>query len=334
MTVPRALVPLLAALLTAAAPAAARAQAPAPAAAPIPVQEGATLDRDSVTVGDVVRLTVRVRAPLGAAVNFPAGADSLGPVQSLEPPRIGNGSDSASAADRIAVYRVAPWETGALTIRLGDVLVQTDAGERRVPLALPGLFVRSVLPADSARRTPKPARGLLAIPSPVPWWWWLAGALAAAGIVALFWWWRRRRARVAGPVGDPWSDALREFAAVEALGLLAAGESGRHAVLMSDVLRRYLARRLEPVTLAQTSGELLHALRGVPTVAHDRLATLFATVDGVKFAAAPLTSAGARAAGDEARALAQDEHERAAALAAAALAAAAGAARSDQARAA
>ena len=49
----------------------------------IPVQAGTTINHDTVTVGDVVTLVVRVRAPLGATINFPAAVDSLGAVQAL-----------------------------------------------------------------------------------------------------------------------------------------------------------------------------------------------------------------------------------------------------------
>lgn len=283
----------------------------------IPVQAGATIDRDSVTVGDVVKLTVRVRAPLGATVNFPTGTDTAGPVQSLEPPRVTNGADSASAADRIAVYRVVPWDVGPLAIRLGEVLVQTDDGERRIAAPLPSLFVRSVLPADSALRVPRPARPLLPVPAVLPWWWWIAALLGAVTLMLAIWWWRRRRGRARGPVGDPWADAERGFERVERLGLVAAGEAGRHAVLMTDVLRRYLVARLEAASLAQTSGELLRALRGAPTVSHDRLERLLARVDEVKFAAAPIAGDEARAIGAEARTVAREEHERAQAIAAA-----------------
>ena len=323
---PRHLLVVAALLLPWARPSSARAQSAGQQAAIatlIPVQEGATIDRDSVTVGDVVRLTVRLRAPLGATVNFPAGADSLGPVQSLEPPKVSNGSDSATAADRIAVYRLAPWDIGALTIKLGEALVQTDDGERRVTLALPPLFVKSVLPADSSLRVPKPARSLLPVRLPTPWWWWLVAALVALAIVGAIWWWRRHRRPVLGPPGDPFGDAERSFERVERLGLVAAGEPGRHAVLMTDVLRRYLAARIPEATLANTSGELLRALRGAPTVSHDRLEALLASVDRVKFAAAPIGSDAARATGAEARALVRQENERAVALAAAAAAAAA-----------
>jgi hypothetical protein len=305
------------------APAIARAQSAAQQAALaalIPVQEGATIDHDTVTVGDVVRLTVRIRAPRGATINFPAAADSLGPVQSLEPPRVTNGADSASAADRVAVYRMAAWDVGALAVKLGDVLVQTDDGERRITLTLPAVFVKSVLPADSAQRIPKPARPLLTVPSPTPWWWWLVAALAAIAIGAGVWWWRRRHRLDAGPTGNPFADAEVAFDRIERLGLVAAGEAGRHAILMTDVLRRYLAARIHDATLAQTSGELLRALRGTPTVAHDRLERLLASVDRVKFAAAPIGGEAARAVGTDAREIVRDEQQRAAELAAAAVA--------------
>src|ERR671913_1609298 len=96
-----------------------------PASSTITVQAGAVVDRDTVTVGDVVRLTVRVRAPLGTTVNFPTGLDSLAPVQALEPPVVQDGADS-SVVDRVATYRLSAWDVGRQPIRLGDVLVQSD----------------------------------------------------------------------------------------------------------------------------------------------------------------------------------------------------------------
>lgn len=294
---------------------------PAVAQAPtrIPVQAGATLDRDSVTVGDVVRLTVRVRAPRNATINFPAAVDSLGPVQSLEPPAVRDGADTVDAADRIAVYRLSPWDVGRLQIKLGDVLVQTDDDERRVTLPLPTLFVRSVLPADTALRIPKPARPLLEPREPMPWWWW-ALAAAVLAIVLGVWWWLRRRRAGAAHTGDPFADAEAAFDRLERLRLVDAGEPGRHAALMTDVARRYLAARFPQGSLANTSRELQEALRGVGTVPHDRLARLFAAVDPIKFAAAPVAPGEARALGAEARGIVRAEHEQALKVAAAAAA--------------
>jgi hypothetical protein len=300
-----------------------RAQTGVPAGTRIPVQGGATIDRDSVTVGDVVTLIVRVHAPRGATINFPAAVDSLGPVQSLEPPVVRDGPDTLEFADRVATYHLAPWDVGSLPIRLGEVLVQTDEDERRVALPLPSLFVRSVLPADSALRIPKPARPLLEPRVPIPWWWWLVAALVAVAVGVVAWWWTRRRRGVVGPTGDPYMDAERAFERIERLRLPDVGEPGRHAALMADVVRRYLAARIPAAPLALTSSELLGAVRGVPTVLYDRLQRLFATVDPIKFAAAPIRAEEARAMGAEARAIVRAEHEQAAAMAAAASAASA-----------
>jgi hypothetical protein len=301
---------LLAGLL---APALAMAQR----ATRIPVQAGAAVDRDSVTVGDVVTLLVRVRAPRGATVNFPSAVDSLGPVQSLEPPTVRDGSDTLDYADRVATYRLAAWDVGTLPIRLGEVLVQTDDDERRVQLTLPSLIVNSVLPADSALRVPKPARPLLPVGAPIPWWWWLLAALAIIALGLGVWWWRRRRAGVLAPPGDPYGDAEHEFDRIEKLRLVDAGEAGRHAALMTDVLRRYLAARIEDASLALTSGELLAAVRGAPGVSYDRLERLFAAVDRIKFAAAPVSSSEARALGSEGREIVRAEHQHALAVQAA-----------------
>jgi hypothetical protein len=231
-------------------------------------------------------------------------------VQSLEPPVVRDGADTLEFSDRIALYRLAPWDVGNLPIRLGDVLVQTDDDERRVALPLPSLFVRSVLPADTALRIPKPARPLLEPRMPIPWWWWLVAALAAVALGLGLWWWRRRRGE-AGPTGDPFADAENAFQRIERLRLPEAGEPGRHAALMTDVLRRYIAGRIPSAPLALTSGELLAAVRGVPTLSYDRLQRLFAAVDPVKFAAAPIRVDEARALGVEARAVVRAEHQQA-----------------------
>jgi hypothetical protein len=298
----------LAALCLAAAPLRAQVPQPNPASSTITVQAGATVDHDTVTVGDVVRLVIRVRAPLGATVNFPTAVDSLGPVQALEPPIVRDGADS-SAVDRIATYRVAAWDVGSQPIRLGDVIVQADDGERRVVLSLPTLFVRSVLPADTALRVPKPARPLLDVRAPIPWWWWALGALAVLLIGLGIWLWRRRRRGAEAPTGDPFADAEAAFARVERLRLPEAGEPGRHAALMADVLRRYLAERHVAASLANTSGELLSAVRGVGSIPFDRLRRLLDEVDPVKFAAAALAPARARELGEEAKAIVREEHE-------------------------
>ena len=281
------------------------------------IQTGITLAKDSVTVGEVVQLVVRVHAPLNAVISFPSAVDSLGPVQALEAPVVRAGSDSANAADRVATYLLSAWDVGQQKIKLGDVLVQTSAGDRRITLDLPTLFVKSVLPKDSAERVPKPARPLLdAIPQ-APWWYWPVGAVLALLLGYIIWRFIARRRREAQGTKDPFIEAKHSFERVEKLRLLDAGEPGRHAALMADVVRQYLSARLTGVSLALTTQELLGALRGAPTISSQRLAALFNAVDPVKFARAPISVEAARSLGEDAKAIVLEERDRSAALAAA-----------------
>jgi hypothetical protein len=130
----------------------------------------------------------------------------------------------------------------------------------------------------------------------------------------LVWWWIRRRRRAVRPTGDPFADAEAAFVRIERLKLPEAGEPGRHAALMTDVVRRYLAARHESASLAHTSGELLAAIRGARTVPFDRLRRVLDEVDPVKFAAAPLSIGRARELGEEAKAIVREEHARATAV--------------------
>ena len=175
-------------IVTASALFLALAQGPAqraPAAAQQPavaVQMGYTVEPDTVTVGDPFRLIVRVRAPLGASVEFPAAPDSGAAVEALDPRQEQQGPDSTSL-EVTAGWRLAAWDTGDQLLRLGDIVVRADGRERRIPLSALKVVVRSVLPADSALRIPKPQRALFEFGR--PWWHWLLAILAAISIIGL-----------------------------------------------------------------------------------------------------------------------------------------------------
>lgn len=281
------------------------AQAPAqrpPSAAQqpaVPVQMGYTVEPDTVTVGDPFRLIVRVRAPLGTSVEFPAGPDSGAAVEALDPRQEQQGPDSTSL-EVTAGWRLAAWDTGDQLLRFGDIVVRADGRERRIPLSALKVHVRSVLPADSALRVPKPQRALFEFGR--PWWHWLLAILAAIGIIGLlWWWWYRRRKRRPGEVEDPFAEAESEFERIERLGLVDAGERGRYVALTVEVLRTYLARRIPEAHQSLTTSELLVSVRESPTVPVNRLALVLADADLVKFARRTTTAERARELGAEAR---------------------------------
>ena len=277
-------------------------------AAEIPLQMGVSVRPETVTVGDPFLVSVRVRAPRGATLAFPAPPDTSGPVQALDQTVIRPGSD-ASVTEQTAMFRLAAWDVDTLTVRLGEIAVRVGNAERRAEIPAVRVVVRSVLPADSALRVPKPARPPFDLP--VSWWWLWALIAAGALLIALLgWWlwrrWRRRRAGRGEPELDPYELAHREFDRIEALGLLEAGERGRFVALMVDVLRDYLARRVAAANLSLTSTELLGAVRSARVVPSARLAPLLAEADLVKFARRPLTPERAREMAKEARAIVEE----------------------------
>ena len=271
------------------------------------VQLGVSTRPESVTVGDPLELRVRVRAPARAAIAFPDGPDSSAQVQAIASRAVVGAAD-ATATDRTAVYRLVAWDVGESPAQLGDVVVTLDGVERRIPLGDVMVKVYSVLPADTTLRVPKPPRPLFDVT--IPWWQrWLPWILAALALIALLaWWWWRRRHR-GGPDAssvDALAFAEREFARIEALGLVDAGERGRYVALMVEVLRDYLAMRIPEARASLTSGELIAALQRVRAVPVARLATVLDEADLIKFARRIVTAERARELGREARAIARE----------------------------
>ena len=272
----------------------------------VPVQVGTEVNPDTVTVGDPFVVTVRVRAPRGATIEFPTGPDSGGTVEALDARQV-TPADDTTATEATATWRMAAWDVDDQPIGLPDVIVRVDGRERRVALGAMRVHVASVLPADSAQRVPKPARPLFEFG--IPWWYWLIAALLAAGLIGLLWWlWRRRRRREPVPA-DPYADAEEAFRRLEAMGLIAAGERGRHVAIAVEVLREYLARTVSDADPSLTTTELLVALRGQHLVPTSRLAAVLGEADLIKFARRSVVAERARELGVESRAIVQATHD-------------------------
>ena len=278
---------------------------------PVAPQVAISVRPDTVTVGDPITVMIRIRAPRGSVIEFPAGPDSGATVELLDRRTVSAfGGDSAAdpnVVDQVARYRMAAWNVGAQQIDMGPATVQMAGGRVEVPIEARPVFVQSVLPADTAQHVPKPARDLFA--PRVAWWWpWLPILLAAALLGGLLWWWWRRRqrqAQVQVPI-DPYELAEREFARIEALGLLEAGERGRFVALMVEVMRDYLASRVPTAHPSLTSTELLEVMRSAPVVPVDRLRPVLGETDLIKFAKRPVSAERAREIAREARAIVKD----------------------------
>jgi hypothetical protein len=272
------------------------------------LRAGVVVSPDTVSVGDPFVVRVRVQAPAGSAVTFPAPPDTTGPVQALDPRRVDTVRSATGEVDVVATYRVAAWDVDSQPLGLGDVVVRVNGADRRVPLAAYRVYVRSVLPTDSTLRVPKPQRPPVADgPSLlVQWWPWIVAALVVIALVS--WlvarWLKRRGAR--RPQDDPYGRAVAELDRLERLGLIEAGEPGRLVALAADVVRDFLAARLPAAAPSLTSTEVLSALQDRDEVPHERLDSFLTFADLVKFAALRIAADAARRAFADARGVVDD----------------------------
>lgn len=295
--------PLAAALAILAAAAVAPAQGTR--GAPPAAQVTARITPESVGVGEPVTIELRVRAPIGSEVRFPALPDSNEVVEPLDPREVRDAS-TASVLDRTAIYRLIAWDTGQRAVRFGDVTVTRDGAETRYPVRLPALRVRSVLPADTAKRVPRPARDLFTVPGG---WWRLWVGLAVVLTLGWFAWraWRRRRAAQEALGPDAAEVAAEGFTHAARLGLLEAGECGRFALTHVDVMRRYIAARFPQAGPSRTAREVADALVGSEfPILPERVADLLLRSEPIAFARAPVTADEARGMAAEAEAIVRD----------------------------
>ena len=260
---------------------------------------------DTVEVGDPFTLIVTVVVPIGARIDWPTLDDTTAMVVSLEPTKVTQASMRAGGRTERAEYALAAWNVGALPIGLNDAVVRVGATTLKVPLNDASVFVKSVLPGDSSMHKPKPPRDLC--PRVVPWWqrWWPALLLLAA--LALLWWLLKRRRTRAGATTlaalDPYARAVHDFERLDRLALADAGERGRSVALAIDVVRTYLAQRNPRAVLSLTSAELIAGVADDERVPRDRLLSLMADGDGIKFARRVVSGSRARELAAEARAV-------------------------------
>jgi len=265
-----------------------------------PVQMGYRLEPDTVTVGDHATLIVSIVAPPGSQVQFPTGPDTAhaeGGVLGVE--LVGQRATSLRGDTAIAGYRMSVWDVGTQAVNMPDVLVSYRGRVQHVPLSGISLFVKSVLPADTALRHPKPPRPLITLTT-FNWLPWLLALLALIIASLVGWYWWRRRRAAAAPL-EPYERAKLEFARTETQ-FPPDREPERHFAGMVDVMRDYLAARVAGIRRSYTSAELLSQI-DLHGQTEQLLPVLLDRADLVKFARARVTTSESAGAGQSARAI-------------------------------
>jgi hypothetical protein len=266
----------------------------------LPVEMGYRVNPDTVLIAQPFNLFIKVHAPTGVRFEFPSGPDTT-TQNGIRPVELRGEKLVTMLADTaVALYHLVAWDIGVQPLRFPDVRVSFQGQERRLPLAGALVFVKSVLPADTTLRVPKPPRPIIVLPV-FNWLLWLA-LLAAAIAAALLWWaWRRYRSRPKAPV-DPYAHAQQQFARIEQLRLLEEGKYSDYYARMVDVVREYLVARVPGVRRSNTSSELLRTMQPRDGVEAE-LPSLLQRADLVKFARQAVSLEEAREAGLALRAI-------------------------------
>ncbi len=266
----------------------------------------AALGADTIRVGDLVPVAVRVSVAPGERVAWPdtlplAGSEAENAARVRV--RVDTLADGRLEAE--AVYAVTPWRTGEVELpQLAVGVVAGDESVRTRTVPLPVLRVTSVLPDDTAGIGPKPAKGVVG-----PSWAWtsiLAAVLAALAVLgALVWWWRRRyppELALEAPRADPRERALGRLDAALQAGLLEQGAMKTFYTRVSHAVRGYLAD-LDPdwgddLTTTELLGRFRRQVTRTDAAA---LAELLRPADQVKFARRQPDATTARAEWQRAR---------------------------------
>jgi hypothetical protein len=276
-------------------PAPAPVSTPAPGAATdsggSPVTLEVSADRSSVTVGDPVTLTFRLRhAKDVSIVTFDADR-ALAALEVLDQkegtPRVLDDG----RVEEIHTVTVAAFETGAKELASVRVIYKDAAGRegsiaaRRIPITVTSVLTEGQNePADLKKPAEMPGSAL--------WPWMLLAALLVAALVA-FLWWRRRRRRPEGETALPAAPprpaheiAYAELQRLLSTNLLEKGAIKEFYIELAEIIRRYLGNRYGIDTFDRTSSEILESLRMVraPVKAMAMVSEFLSACDLVKFA--------------------------------------------------
>ena len=236
----------------------------AAAAPPEPVTVRASVDRDRVTVGDRITLTIVVEHDEGLTLDTLEGAAAFGAFEVLaaEPPR--ERSLSGGRMETVLVFTVAAFGTGDLEIPAIAVPYSDAAGNPATATApaIP-ITVASVIPPGESPTDVRDLKPQLSVPGEAPAY--LTPALTAtvtafavglALLLARVLRQRRRAPAPAGPQPLPEDEARAELERIAALRLPEGGTPKEHYRLLGSCVRRYLTGRYGFPAFALTTAEL------------------------------------------------------------------------------
>jgi hypothetical protein len=252
--------------------------APEPGVAPVagaapPIEVSASIDPRTGTIGDQLRLTLRLKRPSDVGVGFPNVEDEIAPLEVVDSVILPT-AERGDVVTETREYLVAAFETGGLRVPgLGFYYETADGDTGSVWTDTLYLVIESVLPETSAveELEPRDIKPPIELPRTI-WPYILVAALAVAAFVAyryLMKWWRsRRKPEVEAEPEEPRIprraahvlafERLKELERDDPIG---RGEIPEFYVAVTDVLRLYLMDRFGVDAIDMTTAELGPAMK-------------------------------------------------------------------------
>ena len=264
-------------------------------AAPVLAAEGIevtlTPDREELTVGDPVQLTLEVTHPTGYQVILPKLEQAWGPFEVRSQSQAtttanDDGTETTRQTIEVTLFDLGEFETPELRFGVSNGAGQVS--DETVP-SISLMVVPTLAEDDNNLRDIKP-QAALTVP---PVWPWIVGGVLLAAVAAVVGWWayRRRQGKPFGlaPAVDNrpvWQVAFDTLDSIEGMGLVGQERFKEHYTLVADALRAYLENQFGLRVFDRTTSELKPILqRSELQPEHSRrLLDLFADSDLVKFA--------------------------------------------------
>jgi hypothetical protein len=246
-----------------------------------------TATPDSITVGDIVTITLSVQHDKNTQVS-PDAMTWPDPFMLQEVQK--SASVSGNISTDVWVYKVAIFEPGQHNVpetSLTQLLPNGSSVSHKVP-KLP-LTVVSILPATtSAIGGIKP---LLDIAPTL--WPWILGLIVIGGVMG--WLWHKRRSKhhentqPKQPVLSPKEEALHASEMLRAAKTIDAQNYKLACLTMTEILKRFLSRQYHQKMQEMTSSEVIDTLKQLHVPPEDILTIrdFFASCDQIKFAKSP-----------------------------------------------
>lgn len=228
-----------------------------------PVAIESRVSKSTMTIGDTVRYTVQLRRVPDIQTRWPGPAANLGmfEIRRYQTPEAREEDDSIIEE---AAYTISTFDTGRFVIPPLTVqyLMPPDTLWRELRTESLDIYVASMRPSEAGDiRTVKAPWEL-----PRDWGQVIKIAAIAAGVLLLaglgYYYWRKRQGKGLlpqrlEPPQPAHEMAFAELAELRNSDLLARGEIKLFYILLSEIIRRYLAGRYQVDALEMTTFELL-----------------------------------------------------------------------------